>query len=347
MAQRMDPDIQPTLEAALAVLARAVAAPMACLHLADDEAGVLAMVTSHDLTPVWTRAWARLGLDGSSLPARVNLGGQAAEVSGEQAPGGLATAACAPIKGAEITVGTLTLLWPSPQAPDPDPDRLDFLETAGHLLGLTIEHAGLVSELMANLDEVRLLQQAQERKNRELDDLNKTLRDVNELLAELSTTDELTGAFNRRHLMDRLSHEVQRSRRQGQPLCLVIADLDHFKRVNDTLGHQAGDQALKVFAATMRKTVREVDVVGRYGGEEFMLVLLDCNLEAGLKVAEKLRTAVSQALAGPPFDVLGGVTVSLGVSQLREEDLPENLIARADQALYAAKEWGRNRVEKV
>ncbi len=345
MARQVELDIQPLFEEALAHLAQAVEAPMACLHLADEEAQTLSLVAGHRLDPVWARAWARLRLAGSAVPARVKRESQALELVGTQAPAGLEAVSCAPVMGAQVTVGTLTLLWPTPQRPPDDPDRQGFLDVAGHLLGLSMEHAGLVSELMSNLEQVRQLQQAEERRNRELADLNETLRLVNAQLAELSLTDALTGLANRRHLMDRLAQEVQRARRLGQPLSLLMADLDHFKRVNDQLGHQAGDRALREFAAMVRGSVREVDLVGRYGGEEFAVLLLDCALDAALMVAGKIRRTVKQGLKHSPFDSLGGLTVSLGAAQLLDGMGPEDFLAQADRALYMAKANGRDRVE--
>jgi diguanylate cyclase (GGDEF)-like protein len=145
--------------------------------------------------------------------------------------------------------------------------------------------------------------------------------------------------------MDRLVQEMQRARRLGQPISLLMADLDHFKRVNDQLGHQAGDRALREFAALVKGSVREVDLVGRYGGEEFAVVLLDCAMEASLMVAGKIRRTVKQGLKHAPFDSLGGLTVSLGAAQMQEGMGPEELIALADRALYQAKANGRDRVE--
>ncbi len=154
----------------------------------------------------------------------------------------------------------------------------------------------------------------------------------------------MTGVFNHRKLHQLLGEELVRSRRLGHPVCLLMSDLDHFKRVNDHLGHQHGDEALKLFARELREGVREVDAVGRYGGEEFMVILVDCALSDGVAVADKLRARVQAASRVAPFDRLGGFTVSVGVAQFREGMAPEQLIAAADQALYEAKRRGRNQV---
>jgi diguanylate cyclase (GGDEF)-like protein len=227
---------------------------------------------------------------------------------------------------------------------EPDEERLPFLETVGHLLGLAIEHAGLVSELVDRVNELRQLKEQEEHRSQELAELNQRLQQANVKLEELSITDELTGLFNRRHFIQRLDEEINRSRRQKHPISLIMADLDHFKRVNDTLGHQVGDEALKNFAAWVKGGVRRMDLVGRYGGEEFVVLLVDCGPKRAVKVADKLRREVAGRSQIAPFDQLGGFTVSMGVSTLTGDDSAQELIHRADQALYTAKENGRNQV---
>ena len=249
---------------------------------------------------------------------------------------------CAPVLGAELCVGALSLMWL--RQPRPQADRSLFLTTVGHLVGLAIEHAGLVSEMVDNLDQVLQLKDKVERRNAELDELNGKLSQANQRLEQLSVTDGLTGLFNHRHLHERLDREVRRSRRQGKPVSLLMADLDHFKRVNDQLGHPAGDEALRLVASWLMHSVREVDIVGRYGGEEFAVVLSDCDLDNALRVAEKLRALVEANSRRPPFDALGGLTISLGAAQLQPGMTPEELVSAADLALYRAKHDGRNQV---
>jgi diguanylate cyclase (GGDEF)-like protein len=312
---------------------------MVCLHLHDSETGALRLVASHGLDPVWSRAWSRLAEQGPTPPALSQSSGLSQVFSGPRAPAGLAGVVSAPIRGAELTMGTLSALWPAGPGALPAADCADFLETAGGLLGLAIEHAGLFTELMDNLDQVSRLQAQAEQKNRELAALN-------ERLALLSVTDGLTGLYNRRHFLERLEEEMNRSRRLDLPLCLVMADLDHFKQVNDRLGHQAGDQALIEFAAHLREGVRQVDLVGRYGGEEFALALVNCDLDTGVMVAEKLRASLRAKTDHSPFAELGGFTVSMGAAQLTPGMDSRELIAAADQALYEAKRRGRDRVER-
>jgi len=159
-------------------------------------------------------------------------------------------------------------------------------------------------------------------------------------LERLSVTDALTGLYNRRHLMDTLSSEAQRSRRLRRPFSVLLADVDHFKPYNDTHGHLAGDAALAKIADILRKTTRAVDCVARYGGEEFLVVLLETTTATATLVAERIRARV----AAEPFDG-GRITVSIGVAECPAHgDTPETLIATADAALYEAKDEGRDRV---
>lgn len=344
MAGSVQLDVLPVFEEALAQASAALKAPMVALHLVGGEEDKLTLVDQHGLDPVWGRAWANLKLDGGSPPALAHLEGIGLELQGQEAPPGLEAVVTAPVRGADIGLGALSLLWSGQAGFEPDPERLPFLETVGHLLGLAIEHAGLVAELVDRVNELRQMQAKEEQRSQELAELNERLRLANVKLEELSITDELTGLFNRRHFTQRLDEEIMRSQRQGHPISLVMADLDYFKRINDTLGHQTGDQALKQFAAWLKNGVRRVDTVGRYGGEEFVIVLVDCGPARALKVADKLRREAARRSQIPPFQELGGFTVSMGVSSLMNGDSAQDLIQRADQALYAAKEKGRNMV---
>lgn len=344
MAGSVQLDVLPVFEEALAQASAALKAPMVALHLVGGEEDKLTLVDQHGLDPVWGRAWANLKLDGGSPPALVHLEGIGLELQGQETPPGLEAVVTAPVRGADIGLGALSLLWSGQAGFEPDPERLPFLETVGHLLGLAIEHAGLVAELVDRVNELRQMQAKEEQRSQELAELNERLRLANVKLEELSITDELTGLFNRRHFTQRLDEEIMRSQRQGHPVSLIMADLDYFKRINDTLGHQTGDQALKQFAAWLKSGVRRVDTVGRYGGEEFVIVLVDCGPARALKVADKLRREAARRSQIPPFQELGGFTVSMGVSSLLSGDSAQDLIQRADQALYAAKKKGRNMV---
>lgn len=160
----------------------------------------------------------------------------------------------------------------------------------------------------------------------------------------LALTDALTGLQNRRSLFELGKVEFSRAHRMGRAFCCMMLDLDHFKRVNDTYGHPIGDEVLKEFAKRCKSSVREVDLVGRYGGEELIILLPETDPKAAMQVAERLRASI----AATPFKVTGNeipVTVSIGVATKDENTLHlETLIARADQAMYIAKHKGRNRV---
>lgn len=179
----------------------------------------------------------------------------------------------------------------------------------------------------------------------ELTELNGTLeRQVAErtqALELLSTTDALTGLGSRRKLDAALQYESECLQRYGGTLVVIMGDMDHFKAVNDIYGHQAGDQVLCHLAGIFGATGRAVDTVGRWGGEEFMLICPNTDLQGGRALAEKLCERVAQA----DFPVVGHATCSFGVAELHPGEAVAALVARADAALYRAKNHGRNRVE--
>lgn len=163
----------------------------------------------------------------------------------------------------------------------------------------------------------------------------------------LATIDALTGLPNRRHFQNSLESEIAASHRERTPLSLVIADLDHFKAINDKFGHLSGDVVLKNFAQILAKGVRSTDIAARYGGEEFALILPKTPMGNASFVAEALRRAVAEArwTGTQPNQRLGRITASFGVAEIRDDETVEQLIERADQKLYEAKRKGRNRVE--
>ncbi len=166
------------------------------------------------------------------------------------------------------------------------------------------------------------------------------LKDV-EKFRYLSETDRLTGLYNKGKFNEVLQQEIQRAKRYKRPLSLIIFDIDHFKKINDTYGHKVGDEVLKELANIIKKNIRKTDFAARWGGEEFVILAPETNLEGAKKLAEKLR----QAVENHKFPTVGKVTISLGVAQLEPDEKPEDFIVRADMALYKAKEGGRNRVE--
>ena len=164
-----------------------------------------------------------------------------------------------------------------------------------------------------------------------------------ERISHLATHDELTGLVNRRHMAELIRMELQRCERAGRPLVLAILDLDHFKSINDSEGHAVGDQVLQAFARTVQATVRNTDVLARWGGEEFVLMLYDSDAASTLGLLERVRAKV-QAME-LSFDGRSvRVTVSMGVALSRPGEPLERLLERADVALYEAKSQGRNRV---
>ena len=157
-----------------------------------------------------------------------------------------------------------------------------------------------------------------------------------------ATTDELTGLRNRRTIMKRLREEFQRSKRQMEPLCVMIADIDFFKRINDTYGHPFGDQVLQLVANSIRESVRTYDMVGRIGGEEFLVISPGVNLAEALGLAERIRSRVAEIQLQNGADRVA-VTISIGLTILAEEDNDmESLLKRGDMALYKAKDQGRD-----
>jgi diguanylate cyclase (GGDEF)-like protein len=174
--------------------------------------------------------------------------------------------------------------------------------------------------------------------------LQEELRKSNDRLRKISCTDPLLDIYNRRHLDGILAAEVSRAQRYGVLLSVVLVDVDHFKSVNDRHGHGAGDRVLRGLSQTLVSSVRTADVVTRYGGEEFAIVLAGTGIAGAYTLSERLRAAVEQLEVPVEDDVLR-VTASFGVSEVhRPTDSPAELLQRADEALYTAKHRGRNRV---
>jgi len=169
---------------------------------------------------------------------------------------------------------------------------------------------------------------------------NRELKRNEAVIRDLMHTDALTGAGNRRRLDEALAAEVERCQRYQQPLSVVIADLDHFKAVNDEYGHAAGDEVLKQFVILLRDHFRRTDLVARFGGEEFVVLLPATPLSSAATCVERIR---HQLEARPLVERVGQVTASFGVAMLADGEDSEHLLRRADQALYRSKKEGRNR----
>jgi two-component system cell cycle response regulator len=176
-------------------------------------------------------------------------------------------------------------------------------------------------------------------------DLQEQIVSTREQLRVQATHDALTGLLNRRAILETLEKELARSTREGTPLSVIMADLDHFKRINDTYGHLVGDAVLREAALRIQAAMRVYDAVGRYGGEEFLVVSPGCGLPEAAEQAERLRKRISKA-AVHGRDSAIAVTMSLGVvTATAEVRQPGDLLRLADDALYAAKHGGRDRVE--
>jgi two-component system cell cycle response regulator len=171
------------------------------------------------------------------------------------------------------------------------------------------------------------------------------LRDNVQLSIEMAITDTLTGLYNRRYMESHIGTLLEQATTRGKPLTVLILDIDYFKAINDTHGHDAGDDVLREFAIRIRKSIRGIDLACRYGGEEFVVVMPETDLAVATMVAERLR----RRIATEPFPIQQGarmieVTISIGISALGADDNAANILKRADQALYRAKRDGRNRV---
>ncbi len=175
--------------------------------------------------------------------------------------------------------------------------------------------------------------------------LSDELREKNEMLSHVSTTDAVTGLRSRRYLSEVIAIETLRASRYDARLTLLMADLDHFKIVNDTYGHAAGDVVLAGCSEILRNNLRGTDVAGRWGGEEFVVLLRETDLEGGVKLAERWRKEIEEKKFESPDGQMVGVTISIGVATFGDAySSPEDLLSAADAALYRAKEHGRNQV---
>jgi diguanylate cyclase (GGDEF)-like protein len=244
----------------------------------------------------------------------------------------------APVVGVDMAVGAVTIVCAQEPSQKNWQQWKSFLSILGYLLGIAMEHSGLINELLRQIEAVNYLQRQEVERVIHLEDQNRNLQ-------RLIITDPLTGLVNRRHLSEKLEREIARHQHTGSPFCVCVIDIDHFKSINDNLGHSAGDQALVLLAEWLTQGLRRADVVSRYGGEEFVIILTDCALNAGMRIAEQLRSKVETASQVAPFDSQGGFTISVGVVQYQDSMNQPQLLDWADAAMYRAKRAGRNRVE--
>ncbi|WLV24562.1 sensor domain-containing diguanylate cyclase [Aciduricibacillus chroicocephali] len=177
-----------------------------------------------------------------------------------------------------------------------------------------------------------------ERVNEEIEAKQEELIAINAGLVELSKTDKLTGVPNRRYLEERLYEEIEKFQRTKVPFSVLMIDIDHFKVVNDTHGHQVGDKVLAKLAHILKREMKRGDFTARYGGEEFIMILPGANALMAMDFARSLNKAILEAKWG----IVGKLTISIGVAEFTKEDNDESIIEHADQALYESKENGRN-----
>lgn len=202
--------------------------------------------------------------------------------------------------------------------------------------------AGLFADQLAvAIDNARLYSDL-ERERRSSDDANRELMEAMKELAVLAATDKLTGAFNRRKFAEIAEHEIKRAERYKHPLTLIIFDIDHFKVVNDTYGHQTGDEVLSELTSIVKNNLRATDSLTRWGGEEFIVLAPGISLDQASLLAEKIRKNIDTHAFIENYHI----TLSLGVAQYHSVETIDNLVTRADNALLRAKRKGRNRVEK-
>jgi len=210
----------------------------------------------------------------------------------------------------------------------------------------------MAEETQKIIDDTRSMEQYQHRVESQMSGIMEEvsgLRHELEQIREESLTDALTAISNRKAFDAALEHFVLTSREQKASLCLLLADIDHFKQFNDVHGHLVGDKVLRFVASTLKRCLKGQDMAARYGGEEFAVILPHTAINGAKSIAEQIRVAIS---SGELKDMSNGssygkVTVSIGSAQFRWNELPNELIQRADQALYLAKQRGRNRVEQA
>jgi diguanylate cyclase (GGDEF)-like protein len=192
--------------------------------------------------------------------------------------------------------------------------------------------------ILNNITERIMAEGALNEANNRLQRLNDELKVKNLRLQEISVTDSLTHLYNHRHIIERLHEHVSASDRYQRDLSMMMFDIDFFKKVNDTFGHPFGDEVLEQISTTLREEIRAVDIAGRYGGEEFLVVMPETDLAEAMGIAERIRLAMEALIWKHPITV----TISAGVAMWQNDETTSDFIVRADALLYEAKQGGRN-----
>jgi diguanylate cyclase len=221
-------------------------------------------------------------------------------------------------------------------------DASEQLDSAKDRDGLRAIVEGLVQSAKAMEQTNKKLEDSLSASKQEINQLQENL----ELVRNESLTDPLTSLANRKYFDAALDQAIAHASRNGEPMSLMMTDIDHFKTFNDNYGHLTGDQVLRLVAISMKQNVKGQDIAARYGGEEFAVVLPNTVLRSAITVADHIRRAVmtKELMKRSTGEHLGRVTISIGVAMLRPGDTAQSLIERADSCLYAAKRNGRNRV---
>ena len=194
-------------------------------------------------------------------------------------------------------------------------------------------------------EELNRLGSAFDEMTSELQSRDAQLQDALERLRAQAVTDELTGLYNRRYLWNAMEAELTRARRKKLPMAVMLFDIDHFKKLNDLRGHQAGDMVLQCIAKVVRRVVRGTDIVARYGGEEFIVVMPEASEEVALLRARELRARIAEMPLSYEGSSLGGITVSIGIGLSEDASQSGDVLVReADAAMYEAKTRGRDQV---
>lgn len=227
-----------------------------------------------------------------------------------------------------------------------------ILNRFADILGTPTPPESMSAEVHKVIDDTRSMEQSQHRLESQMSSVLTEMASLRKELGHIkeeSLTDALTGISNRKAFDAALENTIYTAREEKTPFCLLLADIDHFKKFNDTYGHLVGDKVLRFVASTLKHCLKGKDMAARFGGEEFAVILPQTALTGAEAISEQIRKAISSGELRDKASgqLYGKITISIGVAQFRMNELPNNLIQRADRTLYLAKKHGRNRIEKA